>query len=194
MLRYARASVEAAGYAASVRTVLANMVSAEIHGEFDAAFNSINSIGHLHSDDDIVAHLYAAGSSLREGGVYIVHLNFAHECAPPEGDRWTIESGGIPVKTWWRIHSEDRDTRLSHQIGTFEVERDGRIERFDDRHSLRLWLYSDLRDLVRRAGQFAIAVIYGEDFEELRDMENLSGELGNLYVILWRVGASLRLN
>ena len=64
MLRYARDSVAAAGYESSVLAVLANMVSAEIHGEFDAA---INSVGHLHSDDDLVSHLRVTGSSRREG-------------------------------------------------------------------------------------------------------------------------------
>ena len=187
MFRYAPDSVAAAGYEASVRTVLANMVSAEIPGEFDAAFNSINSIGHLHSDDDIVSHLEVTGSSLREGGVYIAHLNFAHEGTLPEGDRWTMQRDNISVKTWWRILSEDRESRLSHQIGTFEVEVDGEIEWFDDRHSLRLRLFSDLQDLLRRSGRFVIAAIYGEDFEELRDFENLSGELGNVYVILRRI-------
>ena len=105
-----------------------------------------------------------------------------------------MERGGIRVSTWWRILREDRESRLSYQIGTFEVERDGRIKRFDDRHSLRLWLFSDLRDLLQRSGQFEIEAIYGEDFEELRDMENLSGELGNVCVILRRVSASLELN
>lgn len=151
------------------------------------AFNSINSIGHLHSDDDVVSHLRVTGSSLRQGGVYIVHLNFAHDRMLPEEDRWTMEGDGISVKTWWRIPSEDRESRLSHQVGSFEVERDGKIEWFDDRHSLRLWLFSDQQELVRRSGQLEIAAIYGENFEELTDWENLSGELGNVYVILRKV-------
>ena len=53
MLQYAEDSIAAAGYEAVARTLLANMVSAEMPGEFDAAFNSINSIGHLHSCDDL---------------------------------------------------------------------------------------------------------------------------------------------
>ena len=187
MLQFAEDSVLAAGYETSVRTLLANMVSAEMPGEFDAAFNSINSIGHLHSDDDVVSHLRVTGTSLRQGGVYIVHLNFAHDCMLPEGDRWTMEGDCISVKIWWRILSEDRKLRLSHQIGSFEVERDGKIERFDDRHALRLWLFSDLQELVGRSRQFEIAAIYGEDFEELTDWEHLSGELGNVYVILRKI-------
>ena len=66
-------------------------------GVFDAALNSINSIGYLHSDDEIVSHLRATGSSLRQNGIYIVHLNFAHEGVLPDGDHWTLERGGIRV-------------------------------------------------------------------------------------------------
>ena len=187
MLRYAEDSIASAGCEESVRTLLANMISADVPGDFDAAFNSINSIGYLHSDEDIVSHLRGTGASLREGGVYIVHLNFAHEGEVPGGDRWTMERGGISVETWWRVLREDRETKLSHQISSFEVERDGRLERFDDRHTLRLWLFSDLEDLVRRSGQFEIAAIYGEDFGELNDVGHLTGELGNVYVILQKV-------
>lgn len=187
MLRYAQSSISAAGCEGSVQTLLANMVSADVPGEFDAAFISINSIGHLHSDEDIVSHLKATGSSLREGGIYIVHLNFAHEGKLPSGDCWTMGRDCVSVKTWWRILSEDREARLSYQVGSFEVERDGRIERFDDRHTLRLWLFSDLECLVHQSGQFEIAAIYGEEFEELNDMERLTGELGNVYAILQKL-------
>ncbi len=80
---------------------------------------------------------------------------------------------------------------MSHQIGSFEIEKDGKIDRFDDRYSLRLWLFTDFEDLLRRSGRFEIAAIYGEDFEELRHGERLSGELGNVYVILRKTCATL---
>ena len=187
---YAEGSIAATGYEGSVRTLLANMVSADIPGEFDAAFISINSVGHLHSDEDIVSHLKATASSLLEGGIYIVHLNFAHEGKLPCSDHWTMERDGVSVKTWWRVLNEDREFKLSHQIGSFEVERDGKVERYDDRHTLRLWLFADLQDLVHRSGQFEIAAVYGEDFDELNNVERLTGELGNIYVILKKVGVA----
>ena len=187
MVQYAGDSVAAAGCEGNVRLVLADMASPEIPGQFDSAFNSINSIGYLHSDDDVVSHLKATGSSLREGGVYIVHLNFAHEGKLPDGDHWTMERDGIMVKTTWRILSEDRKSRLSHQIGSFEIEKHGKLERFDDRHSLRLWLFSDLQELIHRSGQFEVVAIYLEDFEELKTREHLTGELGNIYLTLLKV-------
>ena len=184
MVQYAEDSVAAAGCEGSVRIVLANMASAEIPGEFDAALNSINSIGYLHSDDDVVSHLKATGSSLREGGVYLVHLNFAYEGELPDGDHWTMERDGVIVKTSWRILNEDKESKLSHQIGSFEVEQAGNVEQFDVHHTLRLWLYSDLQELIHRSGQFEVVAIYGEDFQELKNREHLSGELGNVYLTL----------
>ena len=186
MLQYAEDSVETAGCDGSVRIFLGDMVSAEIPGEFDAAINLINSIGYLHSDDDVVSHLRATGSSLREGGVYLVQLNFAHEGKLPAGDHWRMEREGISVKTFWRILREDRESRLSHQLATFEVGQDGKTEHFDDRHTLKLWLYPDMKELVHRSGMFEIAAVYGGDFEELKDTEHLSGEHGNVYIALLR--------
>lgn len=187
MAQYAEDSVAAAGCEENVRIILANMASPEIPGEFDAAINSINSIGYLHSDEDVISHLKVTGSSLLEGGVYIVHLNFAHEGELPPGENWTMERGGIRVQTSWRILIEDRESRLSHHLGSFEIEQDGRIEKFDDRHTLRLWLFSGLRELIHRSGQFEIVAVYSENFEELKYREHLHGELGNVYLTLQKL-------
>lgn len=182
MVQYAKDSIGADGK--NSRVMLADMVSAEIRGEFDAAVNSINSIGYLHSDEEIVSHFRTTGSSLRENGVYVLHLNFAHKGELPAGDFWTLERGGIHVSTSWRILNEDSETKLSHQECTFDVEQNGKIDRFEERHTLRLWLFSDLEKLARRSGSFEVAAIFGEDFEALEDDEQLIGELGNVYVIL----------
>lgn len=187
MVEYAKDSAAAAGFGLNVRVLPGEMASAEIPGEFDAAVNSINSIGYLHSDDEIVSHLRATGSSLRENGIYIVHLNFAHDGELPDGDHWTLERGGIRVSTSWRILDEDRASGLSHQVCSFEVAQEGTIERYEERHTLRLWLFSDLAELVGRSEQFQIAEIYDEDFEEIEEREHVSGEQGNVYVILRKI-------
>ena len=185
MVRYAKDSI--AAYGKNVRVMQADMASAEIPGEFDAALNSINSIGYLHSDDEVVSHLRATGSSLREDGVYVLHLNFAHKGELPDGNFWTLERGGIGVSTSWRILNEDSETKLSHQVCTFEVEKNGKMDRFEERHTLRLWLFSDLEKLARKSEEFEIAAIYGEDFVVLEDKEHVTGEHGNVYVTLRKV-------
>ena len=91
------------------------------------------------------------------------------------------------MKTSWEILDEDHNSKLSHEMATFEVETEGSLQHFEERHTLRLWLFEDLRDLVQRSGRFVIAKIFGEDFEELKDGERPSGELGNVYVVLRKV-------
>lgn len=54
-------------------------------------------------------------------------------------------------------------------------------------HTLRLWLISDLEKLARKSEAFEVAAIYGEDFVALEDKEHVSGEHGNVYVILHKV-------
>ena len=149
MIQYAKDSIAENGR--YVRVGLAEMSSADIPGDFDAVVNSINSIGYLHSDEEIVSHLRATGSSLRDEGVYIVHLNFAHKGDLPNGDHWTQERGGIRVSTSWRILNEDRETKLSHQVCTFEVEQNGKTDRYEESHTLRLWLFSDLENLAHKS-------------------------------------------
>jgi hypothetical protein len=160
------------------------MVSAEFSTRFDAAFNSINSIRYLLSDADVISHLKLTGSTLRDGSVYIVHLNFAQDGDIPGGHPWTMERDGIRVTTSWEILDEDQNSKLSHETATFEVETEGNLEHFEKRHTLRLWLFEDFQELVQRSGQFVIAKIFGEEFEELKDGERPSGELGNVYVVL----------
>lgn len=185
MVQYATDSI--AADAENVRVMLAVMVSPEVPGEFDAAVNSINSIGYLHSNDEIVSHLRATGSSLREKGVYIVHLNFAHNGDLPDGDHWTLERGGIRVNTSWRILNEDRESRLCRQVCTIVVEQNGKTDRYEESHTLRLWLFSDLEKLAHKSEAFEVTAIYGEDFVALEDKEHVSGEHGNVYVILHKV-------
>ncbi len=185
MIQYAKDSI--AADVKNVRVMQAEMACAEIPGEFDAAVNSINSIGYLHSDEEIVSHLRATGSSLRENGVYIVHLNFAHKGELPKGDHWTSEREGARVSTWWRILNEDRESSLCHQVCTFAVEQNRKTDRYEESHTLRLWLFPDLEELVHISEEFEVAAIYGEDFVAIQDKEHVSGEHGNVYVILRKV-------
>ena len=79
MLDYARGRVEEAGLSDSVELVRAEMQTARFERKFDAALNSINSLGYLLEDDDIVSHFRLTGEALKPGGIYIVHISCAHD-------------------------------------------------------------------------------------------------------------------
>lgn len=182
---YARSRLEERGDRTKARVDVGDMRTACYDREYDAALNSINSLGYLHSDDEIVQHFSNTGRSLKSGGVYIVHIACAWEGEPDLGhNSWEMERDGIRVRTTWTIEREDRAKKLSHQLCRMEADDHGEKLVLVDRHVLRLWLYDDLRSLVERSGSLRLIAVYSEDFKPLPIDENKTGEMGNLYYIL----------
>ena len=185
VVEYARRRIEEQGDPTMAGADVADMVSARYDRAFDAALNSINSLGYLHTDEEIVRHFARTGESLRRGGVYIVHISCAWG-GEPDLDRnsWVMERDGVLVRTTWTIEREDRKAKLCHQLCAMEIDDRGSKHALVDRHVLRLWLYDDLRTLVERSGSLALVAIYSEDFRPLPLDGHISGEMGNLYYIL----------
>jgi SAM-dependent methyltransferase len=185
MVEYATRRIAERGDPAQASAEVGDMRSARYDRAFDAALNSINSLGYLHSDDAIVRHLANTGESLKPGGVYIVHLSCAWEGEPHhDHNGWEMERDGIRVKTTWTIEREDRAKKLSHQLCSMEIDDHGRRIALVDRHVLRLWFYDDLKDLVERSGALALEAVYSEDFKRLPLATRINGEMGNLYYVL----------
>ncbi len=187
MLDYARGRVEEAGTADAVTLVRAEMQSARFPREFDAALNSINSLGYLLDDEDIVSHFRLTGEALKPGGIYIVHISMAWDGPPDmEHNTWEMERVGVKVKTAWRIESEDPETHRSHHLCTMEIDDRGEKRVLIDRHELRLWVYEEFREFVERSGSLELVAIYDETRERNRvplDI-HINGEMENLYYIL----------
>lgn len=193
MLEYAGKRVADAGFSDSVTLEQAEMQSARYDREFDAALNSINSLGYLLEDSDVVSHMRLTGRALRPGGVYVVHLSCAWDGRPDmDGNTWEMERDGLKVRTTWSIESEDRESRRSYHVCSMEIDDRGRKEILVDRHTLRLWIYEELRELAERAGALRLVAIYDES-EEHRPVpldSHINGEMGNLYYVLKAVGRS----
>jgi SAM-dependent methyltransferase len=185
MLSYARRRIAEAGDPDRARAVPGEMATARFDRAFDAALNSINSLGYLRTDDDVVAHLAGTGRSLRVGGVYVVHISCALEGLPDNGRNvWRSERDGVSVRTAWTIEHEDRAARLSHQLCTMEIEDHGRTFTLVDRYVLRLWIYDEFLSLVRASEALEPLALYSEDMKPLPLETRVTGEMGNLYHVL----------
>jgi len=187
MLDYARQRVAEVGTPDAVTLVRAEMESAVFPREFDAALNSINSLGYLLEDGDIISHFRLTGEALKPGGIYIVHISCAWDGLPDMDDiSWEMERDGVRVKTTWTIESEDRVTRRSHQLCTMEIDDRGEKRVLVDRHTLRLWVYEEFRELIQRSGTLKLAAIYaeGKGRKSVPLDGHINGEMGNLYYIL----------
>jgi SAM-dependent methyltransferase len=187
MLEYARCRVEAVGDPDAVRLVKAQMQSARFPREFDAALNSINSLGYLLEDEDIVSHFRLTGEALKPGGIYIVHISTAwDDLGNATGSTWEMERDGVRVRTTWEVEREDVDNRRSHQRCTMEIDDHGEKHVLVDRHVLRLWILDELREQIERSGTLVLEAIYdeGREHERVPLDSHISGEMGNHYYIL----------
>ncbi len=185
MIAYARKKITDLGLQHYAHVIRKDMRSAELERKFDAAINSINNLGHLLSDNDIISHFRHTGNSLRKGGVYIVHLACAWKKLPAHDDEgWTLEKGGIRIKTIWNIEKEDRLKKLSYQLCEMAIVDHDRRLSLKDRQTLRLWFYEDLKELIRKSGKLKLVAIYNEKHRPLPLRTKISGKLGNLYYVL----------
>jgi SAM-dependent methyltransferase len=187
MLEYARKRIEDEGLSDRTRLIQAEMQTAGFDREFDAALNSINSLGYLLDDVDVVSHLKLTGRALRPGGVYIVHLSCAWDGRPDmDHNTWEMRRGGVVVRTTWSIESEDRASRRSYHVCSMEIEERGKKRVLVDRHTLRLWIYEELREFVERSGTLRLAAIYDESQKHRKISldSHINGEMGNLYYVL----------
>ncbi|GAB4511550.1 MAG: hypothetical protein Tsb0020_29360 [Haliangiales bacterium] len=172
----------------SVAVWRADMRAPLAGGGFDAALCLNNSLGYLHGDDELSAHLRATAGCLKPGGLYVIQLGCAWDKLDPEDEaRWQARWGRVETDVSWRVVREDHAAKRSHEQCRVRV-RDGARELvIDEPHCLRLWFDADLRALAATAG-FVVEAVYSADLAQLAPATRLSGELGNLYFVL-RAGA-----
>ena len=185
MIAYAEKRIADAELQDMASAIIGDMKSARFKTKFDAAINSINSLGYLLSDDDILAHFCNTGESLKSKGIYIVHLACAWDkLGPHEEKGWTLEREGIRIKTIWDIEKEDKQKKISYQVCKMEIGNHNKHIVLEDYHTLRLWLFEDLKSLIRESGKFRLETIYNEKYKQIPLNTYISGELGNLYYVL----------
>ncbi len=185
MAAYARDRIKQKGVDDRASVFVGDMRFARFRQPFDAAFNSINSIGYLLSDREIASHLRVMGDSLKPGAVYIVHLGCSSEVMDGvDPEPWTHERDGVQVTTTWGVEREDPETKLSYQYCRMEVcRRDENLE-FKDSHTMRLWKFDDWLGCITGSGRFMLEAVYDERYEEIRPGTTITGEMGNLYYVL----------
>lgn len=185
MIDYAKKQITNAGFQNKATAIVEDMKTARFKEKFDIAINSINSLGYLLSDNDIIKHFYNTGESLKKEGIYIVHLACAwNKLKTNEDEGWIMERDRIRVKTIWGIEKEEKQKKLSYQVCKMEIDDNGKNFILEDHHILRLWFFSDLINLIHKSGKFKLEAIYDENHKQIPPGTLISGELGNLYYIL----------
>jgi len=175
MCGYAAAQAEAYGLDLSV--VEADMRDFSIPSRFDLAITMLNSLCHLFTLDDLLAHLAAVAAHVQPGGLYIVEL--AHPAdyfapVPRTSSEWSIEQGGVRAQVRWggRQDRIDPVTQITREHMTITAHgADGTVRTVSDTVPNRFWTATELTAAIRLAGSFTVAASYGDfdDFTMLDD-------------------------
>ena len=97
---------------------------------------------------------------------------------------WVSERGQTKIRTSWRIVGEDHERKLSHQLCRMEISDRGRKLMLQEKHTMRLWFFEDIKGLVQRSGVFRLDGVYDDKGRSIPKGTRITGELGNLYYVL----------
>ena len=169
MCGYAAARAKAAGLDLGV--VEADMRDFSLPDRFDLAIIMLNSLCHLYTLDDLLAHLAAVAAHVNPGGLYIVEL--AHPAdyfapVPRTSSQWTIEEDGVRAEVRWggpedRIDPVTQITREHMSITAHGA--DGTVRTASDVVPNRFWTATELTAALRLTPEFTAAATYG-DFDD----------------------------
>ncbi|MFB0563462.1 MAG: cyclopropane-fatty-acyl-phospholipid synthase family protein [Candidatus Lokiarchaeia archaeon] len=186
MVDYTKERIINAGCIDKAEVLLGDMKTMKFDPKFDAAIISINSLGYLLLDNDIISHFRNMSQSLKKGGLYIVEIVCAYDDLNKEkksDETWCAERDGIKIEATWNPYSYDRENKIRHINFRMKVQDNGRTAEFEEKHELRLWLCEDFKRLTQEAG-FRIEAIYNQEYQEIPIKTRITGELGALYYVL----------
>jgi SAM-dependent methyltransferase len=166
MCAWAAARASEAGL--EIAVVEADMRNFRLPSRFDLAITMLNSLCHLFTLDDMVAHLCAVAAHLAPGGLYIAEL--AHPAdyftdAPRTSSEWTVESGGDRAEVRWGGPADPIDpvSQVTREHMTITVRAaDGTVRTVSDVVPNRFWTATELTAAIRLAGGFTVAASYGD--------------------------------
>ena len=165
-IAYAKARIERAGLAHLARFSVGSMTNCRVKpASVDLAFNTINTVRHLPTDEAVTAHLRLIADALVPGGIYAVGLSTtAYGLEPPSEDIWTAARGRCRVTQAVQYlpplagepprAGERTETVISH----ITVSRPSGERHITDRYALRTYSLDEWLDLIGRSAMELHAV------------------------------------
>ncbi|MBK8165149.1 MAG: class I SAM-dependent methyltransferase [bacterium] len=127
-------------------------------GSVDLAFITVNSLRHLGTDREMLAHFAQVRDLLRPGGLYLVGISLTdYQWLWPDEDLWTAARGRCRVSqliNWLPPEPGTSRARQERAISHLTVTRPGGTLHLDDAYDLRCY---DLRQWRRLVGASALA-------------------------------------
>ncbi len=166
----ARAGDMAAAAGVGLTVIRADMRDFALGRRFDLAMTMLNSLCHLMTLDDLLAHLACVARHLGPGGLYVTELAHPADFFSAErrtSSEWSSEVNGGTVSVRWGGGKDEIDpvTQVTREhVSVTYRKRGGPVRTVTDVVPNRFWTATELTAAFRLAGGFAVAGSYG-DFE-----------------------------
>ena len=129
-------------------------------GSIAMAFNPINTIRHLETDEAMIEHLAAMGRALKPRGVYVVGASLTiRELEQPSEDVWEGTRGRLRVKQVVSYLPGVPSERFERVVSHLEITRPGGVEHVDCIYDLRTYTLDEWQALLARAGWKIVAIV-----------------------------------
>lgn len=136
--------------------------------QFDMAMTLVNSLCHLLTLDDLIAHLASTADHVVQGGLYIVELAHPADLLIKERRKSNvlisdIDGGSVAVRWGSSRDRIDPITQVTREHVTVTYrKKDGSVRTLRDVLPNRFWTATELDAAVRLSGGFTIASRYGD--------------------------------
>ena len=135
-----------------VETVQADMSNFRLNTKADFAFIMMGSLV-VESNEKLMSHLDSVAHSLKKGGLYFIQNKIADWTKIAE-QSWTMERGGITVKTTFKTHWKDILTQMYTEEIILEVNDHGQKMTFENKEDLKFVFPQEFKALIRLNGRF----------------------------------------
>jgi SAM-dependent methyltransferase len=168
MVRYARDRAGRAGLAMEVFRASMESFAIPSRSRVEFAFNPINTVRHLASDDAMLTHLEAVAACLRRGGVYAVGLGTtAYGVEQPSEDVWRGTRGSARVTQIAQYLPAERRRRVERVVNHLVVHTPRREIHLDNAYDLRAYSGPEWLGLIDRSAMRLVEIVE-EDGEVTR--------------------------
>jgi len=131
-------------------------------GSVGLAFNLVNTVRHLDTDRDLLAHLSQVAQLLEPGGIYVVGISLTdYATAAPEEDLWEAARGRCRVTQLVNYLPPAAGSRTETVVSHLMVERPRGTEHRNDRYGLRCYDRGQWRRVVARSALRRVASLDG---------------------------------
>ena len=174
MCAWAQAKATAAGQELTVVTAdmrdftLPASAAGPATASFDLAITMLNSLCHLLTLDDLVAHLASVSRHVAGGGLYIMELAHPADALsrnPRTSSDWAtdLDDGSVTVRWGGTGDRMDPITQVTREHVTVTYRKnDGTVRTVTDVVPNRFWTATEVDAAIRLAGGFTVAARYGD--------------------------------